>query len=154
MKSGWSDFLTKNKAKIILVIIASIFDATSTVLANSKPKTKELNPLGELLLQVEPTLLTILSLSLPPIIVSILIWWTWVRATNKKYSETILESIATLQITAGINNTLIYIEKPTPIPLLIIAALIVHYIKRLHQTWKKEKETKTITQKLPTNQLN
>lgn len=150
MISRIKKFFFHNWKMVTVFLFATLFDAYSTAITILKPGTEELNPLGAALIQPEATLHTTLYLSTPPMLLLLLILGLWVRADVTDYWETILEAAATIQIAAGINNTLIYSNIFTPIPILVLAAMVGHYATRLQHIRKREKSTRSLRERLPT----
>lgn len=154
MRKRLKHFFKENKWLITLFFIATLSDATSTILAKMKPGTTELNPISAMLLQPELSLKSIGLLSIPPLVGFVTILILWARFDIEDYMKTLLEAFVTIQIVASINNTLLYLGYKSPIPILLLAAMVGHYFTRFYNLSKPHKQSRLHLKGIPTKPLS
>lgn len=128
--------------EFLFFILASIIDATSTVLAKTKPGTKELNPISAPFVSSEPSIGTVVILSALPLLVLVVFTPLWARSSKGKVYRLGIRGVGVTQVTAGIHNTLIYIDSANPIAFIAIFCTATHYITRMWIENRKDEPVK------------
>lgn len=143
-------YLTQHWKLILVLAIASTFDAITTTIALSNPSTKEANPIiGTLIYQSSTTVSTLTPLALG-LLVPVLIFYLWDRGRRTERSITNFKFTALLQILAGSNNTMIYLGINS-LPLLTTTIFLlgnIYWVKTKNYIDSEKNKRKKI-EKLP-----